>query len=39
MLNNNGDMVNFFSETEDVSVYTVATSENELYSDWNVQMM
>ena len=38
MSNNNGDMVNIFSETEDVSVFAVDMPGNELNNDWNVQM-
>ena len=35
MPSNNGDMVNVFSEIEDVSLFTVATTRNELNNDWN----
>ena len=38
MSNNNCDMVNVFSETEDVSVFAVDMPGNELNNDWNVQM-
>ena len=37
-LNNNSNMGNFFRETEDISVFTVATSESQVNNDWNVQM-
>ena len=38
MSSNNSNMGSFFRETEDISVFTVATSESQVNNDWNVQM-